>query len=887
MSSPFTFFRRNQHVSMVAIVILSMVAFTISDMMTQDVNHFVTLGVLLGGAVMAFLGISRGKWAQYGIAGAVTGGLLAWIIPGFFTSNSEFYQTSSIGAFDTQRIRELYLRRMIANGFMEQAFGKAFGPGTERFAPRFGYYPTIEDDAIFGELLRAEAEELGIVVTDKMVIDYISSNTGEKLSAKDFVEIRNNLQLEGRGVSEDDLFAAFRAEIAAQMAYMQRSPGLSASTQPPAALYDLFKRTQIRQRLNLVQLNVDGFLGKVPDPSEQEIQAAFSQYRERFPGQDGPGSPGFRQPNKASLAYLQLAYKTVEAAVPVPTDAEIETHYNENKDAFYRKPAEPPAVPEAPAAPDPAATPDAPVTPDAPPAPETKPASENATPEAPASDAPQSEAPKSEEPKAEVPKGDSSGSEPKPEGASADPAEKPPGAGNECFPGDEQKTPAADSPAQPPAEPAGPAAETTPAQPPTTADTPARPGEPSEKPAESAPVADPQAQIPFVIPPVEYRPLDDELKTEIREQMHEKKVRDEIQKRLETVSRALQKLERDRSAKRRAIVDADRSIEPQARAEKLRDFDAKLLEQMEQIGTESGFSFVKTRLLSARDLSTDDIVPIGTALDASASAMQPPSVYQMVFQMFPNSDDQWNDANLFSRRRAVKNEFAIEGDESHFVWWISEFSVSHIPELDAPGIRDEVVLALKRQKAREEAKKRGEALAKMLNDDAAKPEAERKPAAELLQGQTVLDAADSAAVVVRQTRIFSWLEQELTPQMNFMQQQQPRLRISTINFADEGGGEVRYAGDRFMKSVFEDLRTGQAAVVPDEELGVFYVAQATERLGDEEVLRQIFLQEGRQFGFRQGGVSDLVSATVLQPASSAWVDSLWKKYEIDRDGQAE
>ncbi|MEY3458938.1 MAG: hypothetical protein RL215_2095, partial [Planctomycetota bacterium] len=51
MSSPFSFFRRNQHVSMVAIVILSMVAFTISDMMTQDVNHFITLGVLLGGAV--------------------------------------------------------------------------------------------------------------------------------------------------------------------------------------------------------------------------------------------------------------------------------------------------------------------------------------------------------------------------------------------------------------------------------------------------------------------------------------------------------------------------------------------------------------------------------------------------------------------------------------------------------------------------------------------------------------------------------------------------------------------------------------------------------------------------------------------------------------------
>ncbi|MEY3457321.1 MAG: hypothetical protein RL215_478, partial [Planctomycetota bacterium] len=386
---------------------------------------------------------------------------------------------------------------------------------------------------------------------------------------------------------------------------------------------------------------------------------------------------------------------------------------------------------------------------------------------------------------------------------------------------------------------------------------------------------------PFVIPPVEYRPLDDELKSEIRDQLHEERIRTEIDKRLNDVTRALQKLERERSAKRRAIVDADRSIEPKDRAEKLKDFDAKLLENMEKIGKENGFSFVHTKLLSARDLSTDDLSPIGTAQDADSATQ----VLQTVVQMFPNPDDQYNDTNLFSRRKAVKNQFAMEGEENHFVWWITEFSLSHVPELNDPGIRDEVVLALKRQKARDEVKKRGEALAKILNEEAAKPAAERKPATELLQGQTVLDQADSAAIVVRQTRLFSWLEQDLTPQMNFMPQQ--RLKISSIDFADESGGQVRYAGDRFMKAIFEDLPDGQAAVVADDELGVFYVAQVAERLADEAVLRQMFLQEGRQFGFRQGAVADLLNATVLQPATTGWVDSVWKKYGIDRAAQTE
>jgi hypothetical protein len=883
MSSPFSFFRRNQHVTMVAIVILSMVAFTISDMMTQDVNHFVTLGVLLGGAVMAFVGISRGRWFQYGIAGAITGGILAWIIPGFFGGTGEFYQTSTLGAFDSERIRQLHLRRTIANAFMEQAFGKAFGAGTEQFAPRFGFYPTIEDDAIFGELMLAEAEELGIVVTDAMVSSYINSNTGDKLSEKDFVDIRNNLAIAGQRISETDIIEAFRSEIAAQIAYLQKSPSSSASTQPPAALYDLFLRSQVRQRLNLVRLDVDSFVSRIPDPSDQEVQASFSQHRERFPGQTEPGSIGYRQFNKASLAYLQLDYKAVEAAVPAPTDAEIEAFYNEKKDLFYRKPAEPPAAPE------PAAPEGTPETPDAPkpdaPAPDAPqpdaPAPDAPKPDAP--DAPKPDAPPSETPKADPPAPTSPDSAPTPPQPQSKPEPQPPGNNPESAPGcgpfDEQQ--ATEKPSEPAPEP-------TPAAPANAQEKPAEPA-PSEAP--TAPAQDPAATpapttpaedpVPFVIPPVEYRPLDDELKSEIRDQLHEQKIREEIEKRIDTVMSGLQKLERERSSKRRAIVKADQSIEPKDRAEKLRDFNGTLLKGMQDLGKELGFSFVETRLLSARDLSTDDIVPVGTAQDVISGT----PVFQMVFELFPSENDPWNDANLFTRKKAVKNQFAVEGQESHFVWWITEFSPSHVPELTDPGIREEVVLTLKRQKAREDAKKRGEALAKLLNDEAAKPEAERKPAGELLQGQTILDQADSPAVVVRQTQLFSWLEQELTPQMNFMQR--PRLRLSTINYADESGGEVRFAGDRFMRAVFEELPAGGATVVPDDELGVFYVAQAAERVVNQDVLRQMFLQEGRQFAFRQGPVADLLAATVLQPATTAWVESIWKKYGIDRNATPE
>ena len=519
MSSPFTFFRRNQQVTMVSIVILSMVAFTISDMMTQQTNHFITLGVLLGGIVMAFAGITRGRWIQYGIGGALCGGLLGWILPGFVSAPAGFYQTSSLGAFDDERIRTLYTQRNIANSFMSQAFAKVYGDFAAQYAPQFRYYPTVEDDAIFGELLRAEARELSIAVTDKMVTDYINEATDGRLSVKAFAEIRTGMNLAGQQVSEAQLYDAFRGEIAARMAYTQLAPGMSVAAEDPGFYYDLFRRSQVKQRLNTVRIDVDAFLPEVAEPQDSEIAASFAEHSKKFPGMDGPGSPGYRQFNKAALAYLELDYKSVESSVTSPTDVEVEAFYNEKKDTFYRKPAETPAepvapqgeaaqdaVPTTPAAPATEEKPtETPATPAEGPAPVTTPAAETTTPVTPEQpvepEAPKEPAPVSEPP-AEAPK-----------------------AGEECLPFSDE-TAAAQSPAQPPADAAAPAAPPEPAvdapaaapaeEQAVPAETPPAPTEPVAAPGSAeAPLTIPAAPgeeaAPFVIPPVEYRPLDDEL----------------------------------------------------------------------------------------------------------------------------------------------------------------------------------------------------------------------------------------------------------------------------------------------------------------------------------------------------------------------------------------
>ena len=910
MSSPFTFFRRNQHVWMVAVVILSMMAFTLDAVFSQEGSHFVMLGVLIGGIVFAFAGVSTGRWLQYGIAGAVLGGVSGFVLPELISPANAVVRTSTLGTFDERRIADLMLKRNVANGFMFQAFEKTIGPGMGRCAPQFQFYSgNVEDDMTFGELMRAEADELQIVVTDRMVSDYINKRTDNKLTKEMFAEIRSGLSFGGKVVTEKELFESFRNEIKAQMAYQHLNPHFSAVPQGPEVYYELYKRTKISQRLNTVRLDVDTFTSEVPDPSDAEIGKLFAENRLKFPHMDEPGSPGFRQPQKAKLAYLELGYKAVEQTTAAPTDAEIEAYYNENKDRLYKKPVEveekldsatPPAeggtVPEgdakpegtAPAAPEGSApaTPEgeAPKENPAPAEPGTDaPKAEEAKPEAPASEAPEAEAPK-EEPKAEEPKVEAPADQCLPFADEAKPEEPAPAAEPA-----KQETPAA-APAETPAapadeKPAAPAAE-TPAAP--AAETPAAPAEeakPADAPAGEAP-ADPAAadstKPDFVIPKIEYQPLDDDLKSEIRDQLLDQKVRTSLDEKMLAIMKDLKTLQAERASVRRAIVSENRDISDEDLYEKMREHAKVMNDGMKELATKHGCSFVETPLVTFQDLADGETYPIGAAAEPQANPFMQAgaTVAQQVFGMFPNKVA--DDTNLFVRNQSVKNAFDLDGGEVHFAWWIVEFADTHVPKLEDPGIKDQVVQAWKRIKARDLVKKRAEELVKLVSEGLAKPEGERKDMSASVEGQTVLGKADSAALTVRQTQSFSWMEQSITPQMNFMQQR-PTLRRSEVRFNDEVGGSVRFAGDKFMKTVFEEIENDKVGIVSTEDLSTFFVVQPVERSADDEVLRQQFMTEGKQAGFDGTAVQQMLNASVSNPASIAWERSIWSKYGIDRD----
>jgi hypothetical protein len=396
----------------------------------------------------------------------------------------------------------------------------------------------------------------------------------------------------------------------------------------------------------------------------------------------------------------------------------------------------------------------------------------------------------------------------------------------------------------------------------------------TDVPAATTTPADPPE---FEIPAIEYRPLDDDLKASIRDELLDKKVRDELDKQVTSVLEEMERLSRDRQSIRRKLTNDKRDITTDELYDAMREHNPKITEQLKELGTRTGLAFAESPLLSMEELTDFETWPIGTATEPAELFMPTGnSVVDTISQVFPIREPM-DDIELFDPRHAVRNSFDPDGGETHFAWWIVEFSPPHLPKLDDPGIREEVVLTWKRAKALELAKQRGEALATLVRDGLSKPEAERRSMAQSLEGQTLTGTDKSAVVAVRQTDPFSWYEQSFVPDATF--NPRPQLRLSEVRYRDETGGTIRYAGADFMKSVFEDLQNEQVGVVMNDNRSSVFVAHVTERLADDEVLKTQFLTEGRRTRFSSGPVGELVRGLVSQPASVAWEQSVWDKYQ--------
>ncbi|HEV7226405.1 MAG TPA: SurA N-terminal domain-containing protein, partial [Pirellulales bacterium] len=288
MASPFKHFRKHQKAMLAVIGILTMLAFTILPSVMDQ----------MGGAMSAQ-------------------------DPIVATANGENIRESDMG--------QMRRARFLANKFVAGCFQMALKE--QFFMARFQYGSLLEQ--FFGEatdesvvetrLLAERAHQIGLVISDDAVNEFLRGLTQDKVPAEGFKSLVREL-----GTTQGQLFNALRNELAAQRMREMSLPGGEAT---PAQRWDYYRRLKQRAVVEAAPVFVAEFADEVADPSPEELAKFFEDHKRQEPQPLSP-TPGFKIPKKAAFQYFVADYDKFydEAAV---TQEEIEKHYEQYKDQRY------------------------------------------------------------------------------------------------------------------------------------------------------------------------------------------------------------------------------------------------------------------------------------------------------------------------------------------------------------------------------------------------------------------------------------------------------------------------------------------------------------------------------------------------------------------------
>lgn len=938
MRSPFAIFRKHQKVAMVVLGVLVMFAFVIGDALSSTrmaqlpptmmaIIYAITAAIVLGG-----IGYASGRTKEYATTGLVLGALLGIVLPRFFASPPAV-QTNE-GSLTRVELQNLMRQKQLANQFLEMAYD-AMVPESFRqlmqgrqgeFLLRmraetlsaFLFQNPSEETALQTFLMNREADRLGIVVSNPAINDYIRRLTSQaarfnpdgpqSLTNRQYREILRSL-----GVSEKEVFDALRAEIRAQTALILVAP---PALPTPAEYWVEYRKLNVRQELDAAAVSVEAFAAEVPDPGEAELTNFFAQYREVYPNQNGPGEPGFRQPQRIRIEYLEADYQAAEAKVLESLEGEtlgqeerlaelekidetvaevrrridegtiqeenakeelekveyeelrklleaeepvtrlefmVVRHYEENKDFQYRSRLLPGDAGSFGLDSPPAGTEDAEAAQS-----EFERFLKETGGAEPPDETPEKSTPPDEEKAVSPEAGEESLESTSPDTKAPEETEETDNGSAALESGEsrffvsalqpEEKTAGGEEPENNASEPAPEGGE--------TAEEPETRATPEAKVTPRGPEPPPLPEDP---PPPRYRPLNEDLKGEIRDQILNRETRKHLEGQVDKAVRQMHDLQErlyDELSRMRGVFfekDEEQKM-PADEAEALR---AKISAELKSYAGEHGLVYGLTERLSYFEFSEPenrDQYPVANSRPASASQFSEVTVLDELFNT--------RRSEIYEPRRS------IGGQGNQFALWKTEDVQEHVPEsLEEPGLRERVVESWKALKARPEAKKRAEELAELARGSDAE-------LSEALEGMTVTGKEGDRELLVQPTRSFSWLETGLQDPRNPFGQQQRQIQYPDLS-------TIENPGDDFMQVVFEELEDGEVGVAPNFDRSIFYVVRVRNRStslpGATAALRQAYLRENptSQFSEYQTLISERHRST-----ENRWRDQFYARYDV-------
>ncbi len=868
-----SFFRRNLKPIMAALTLMSMISFVFLDETMKAGTTFLVpliLAALFGGGAFVW-GTRSSKQNEYGTMGALVGAVLGLVITTFGSRDTT--EQPPIAGLSQREIANLKSRRESANRILGEIYRKSHpipeqflkaGPFGQQFYDmqvaraleqiqfKFGN-DDFEKDVIFGDLLRREAARLGINVNDDAVTDFIKMVSDQNLTKDMFKEIKQQLH-----VGDHYVFDLFRDELAARMAAEMTFP---RAVSTPQQRWQDFRKINVKHAIEATTVPVEAFAKSISDPSNDQLLAFFKKHAEKIPG--AKGEPGFFQPTRVRLAYLEADYDDTEKSVIRPTDEEVAKYYEDNKEFFVdRTPVKTDDKKDDATEGDDPKKPDEKKEgdkkdgdkPDEAKKGDDKPKSESKEGDKPQkSNDPKSDKPadeKPDKPKEEKPQEEKPADKPKPDDAQGakgedkvttekpeetKPADKP--KKEEPKPeGDPKDAPKANAEKTEKKEDAKP--EDKKDEKPKTETTDSK-----DKPAVEAEKSDEKPEEKK--PETKYKPFE-EVKDKIFDDLLRERTLKLMKERIEKIIS-----DKDRGMRRLgSYTIAEKGSKsyrsPQDVASDLKDF-AKTI----------GLKYAETPLLSPEELSKSEEHKIGGATDPSDESFNRQQGAATVIQrVFGRGSD-----STFTPEVAED-----PGTKNRFAYWVVERKEAHVPKFDEDGVRQQVTKAWKMAEAAPKAEERAKSLAKLVADG--------KKLTEVLAGQTVTGDKDGLQLtVIEPKEKFSHftLQGKSAPGVNPFQPGNERVELTQIPGLDK-------LGDDFFTAI-DQMKTGETAAIPNFDRSAFIVVHITDR---EDIASEEDAPQRADFlktWLFSPPANELANASFF-PLRREWMESIERKYSV-------
>ncbi len=220
-------------------------------------------------------------------------------------------------------LNEMHERRNIANVFMTDI---------NPFSGQHQFGGVKDRDLVDALILEHEADNLGLPTGPDAGREFLKSISGNRMTSDIFDSLLARMN---NRVSGDQLLTLIGDQVRLQK--VRLLPGNPLVT--PYDVFQTYRDQNEKVSAKVVEIPVEKFLAKVPEPSAAEIEALFEKYKNVLPD-PARETPGFKVPRKIQVEILSIDGNALERAIMDKlTEQELRTAYENRKKEFPAPPS--------------------------------------------------------------------------------------------------------------------------------------------------------------------------------------------------------------------------------------------------------------------------------------------------------------------------------------------------------------------------------------------------------------------------------------------------------------------------------------------------------------------------------------------------------------------